>query len=952
MILRKLQLQNRFRSSGLKLSTQLRNFTKTNFYCYAQKTKVVKSTIDIDNELVAATELPLLDWDRGGRTQNEALTPLYASMKILIDANPGCVCLIQVGSFYELYFEQAEIYGPKLGLKVATRKTNSYSIPMAGFPTYQLQKFVKSLVQDLEQNVAIIDQYPLERRINESIIHRKISRIVSPGTLVDETFLNYNQNNYLVAIAFPAKFTKTPADLDLCIGLSWIDISVGEFYVQQTTLGELIADISRINPSEIIISKEFQEDNLTSGQWHLCLQDLRKYFIRYHKTVYKDLKLQFKTNLQTTRKKLESFSIKEEMAMNMVLSYINVNLPDTDPTLDLPIQYWNEDRLQMDARTREALELTERSTGGHTSVVGSLLTTIKRTITPSGTRLLTQWLKSPILDVSELRSRQEFVILFKENNYLKLSLRTQLTQLGDFIRSVQRLVFGTGDIVAHLQYIGDGLTKLESLHSFLKEEAKKDIFAGKVLDPFLKQFKVSRTVAEKIFSTLNVTEIANHGISETDQDETEELDESSTSYSNSNQSIEKYKGIRKQNSELGMFFSVRKDYDPILKEAHNKLDELMIQESNLIKSIRTQIQEIDSKLTIIKKSQHGRYINVLYISGKQKLIDEAYKLLSVDIRERRKGSLLYKPESWGKLQALIDEQIDIIKESEKEIIDALRQEVLNRVSEIRNVSKLVDYLDVTSSFAILAEENNLVCPKFVKTPQLNIVGGRHIVVESGLKSVSDMFIPNDTKVGSDDNLWVISGPNMGGKSTYLRQNALIVILAQIGSFVPATKASIGIVDKIFTRIGASDDLYSDLSTFMVEMVETSNILKNATPRSLAIVDEIGRGTSGKEGLAIAYATLLDLLHVNKCRTLFATHFGKELQSLLLANNVKQDKIRYYRTKVLHKDTSLEDGNYSLIIDHALEPGISDRSYALEVAKMAGFPESALSKAREALKLIK
>ena len=192
---------------------------------------------------------------------------------------------------------------------------------MAGFPTYQLQKFVKSLVQDLEQNVAIIDQYPLERRINESIIHRKISRIVSPGTLVDETFLNYNQNNYLVAIAFPAKFTKTPADLDLCIGLSWIDISVGEFYVQQTTLGELIADISRINPSEIIISKEFQEDNLTSGRgMALCLQDLRKYFIRYHKTVYKDLKLQFKTNLQTTRKKLESFSIKEEMAMNMVLS--------------------------------------------------------------------------------------------------------------------------------------------------------------------------------------------------------------------------------------------------------------------------------------------------------------------------------------------------------------------------------------------------------------------------------------------------------------------------------------------------------------------------------------------------------------------------------------------------------------------------------------------------------
>ena len=166
-------------------------------------------------------------------------------------------------------------------------------------------------------------------------------------------------------------------------------------------------------------------------------------------------------------------------------------------------------------------------------------------------------------------------------------------------------------------------------------------------------------------------------------------------------------------------------------------------------------------------------------------------------------------------------------------------------------------------------------------------GGRHVVVESSLKDSGNMFIPNDSKMGTDGTLWVISGPNMGGKSTYLRQNALIVILAQIGSFVPAEKATIGLVDKIFTRIGATDDLFNDLSTFMVEMVEVSNILTNATPLSLAIVDEIGRGTSGKEGLAIAYATLLSLLQVNKCRTLFATHFGKELEQLLVANNIDQ-----------------------------------------------------------------
>lgn len=935
---------------GLKLSYRLRKFSLSNFYQQPKKTKVL-DTKDIHDELVNSANLPILDWDRGGRTQKEALTPLYASMKNLIDANPGCVCLIQVGSFYELYFEQAEIYGPLLGLKVATRKTSNYSIPMAGFPIFQLQKFVKSLVQDLEVNVAIIDQYPLEKRVNESIIHRKISRIVSPGTLVDDIFLNYNQNNYLLAIALPTKCTKVPADLDLHIGISWIDISVGEFYVQQTTLGNLIADISRINPSEIIISKEFQEDDLASGAWHSCLQDLRKYFIRYHKTVYKDLKLQFKTNLQTTRKKLESFSVKEEMAMNMILSYINVNLPDSDPTLDIPIQYWNQDCLQMDARTREALELTERSTNGHKSVVGSLLTTIKRTVTPSGTRLLTQWVKSPILNVTELRQRQDFVTLFKSNNYLKMSLRSQLVQLGDFIRSVQRLVFGRGDIVSHLQYIGDGLTKLESLRVFLEDEAKKNASVEKTLSSFLQKFKVNTELSDKIYSTLIFSNDDIVDPLDTCITENDEFEENLSLSSYSNKSIEKYRDIAKSKTERDANFAVKKDYDPFLKDAHNKLQALQLDEEALMDSIRKIIQEIDPKLLITKKAQHGRYTNVIYISGRQKLIDEAFKLLSEEVCERRKGSLLYKPNSWDKLQTLIDEQVDTIREFEREIINKLREEVLKNVSEIRSISKLVDYLDITSSFAVLAEENNLVCPKFVKSPHLNIIGGRHIVVESGLKVVSDMFIPNDTKVGSEGNLWVISGPNMGGKSTYLRQNALIVILAQIGSFVPATKASLGIVDKIFTRIGASDDLFSDLSTFMVEMVETSNILKNATPRSLAIVDEIGRGTSGKEGLAIAYATLLNLLNVNKCRTLFATHFGKELENLLRSDNINQSKIRYYRTKVLHRDSPPKEGSFDLIIDHSLEPGISDRSYALEVAKMAGFPDVALSRARRALTLI-
>ncbi|KAK6458986.1 muts domain V-domain-containing protein [Scheffersomyces xylosifermentans] len=958
-MLRRLSSSVRYRLRGTQANFR-RDFRVVTSLSHPSTSKRLRAQTVKSEDVTDNLKLPTYEWDRGGRKESDVLTPLYASMKRLIDANQGCVCLIQVGSFYELYFEQAATYGPKLGLKVASRKTNNYVIPMAGFPTFQLQKFVKILVQDLGENVAIVDQCP-SRRNQETIIHRKISRIVSPGTLVDETFLNYNQNNFLLAISFPANCTKVPADSETAVGLSWIDVSVGEFYIQNTTLGDLIADISRVNPSEIIISKEFQGDNIIDGNWFPPLQDLRKYFLRYHKTTYNDSKLKFKSGLQTTRKAIETYTVREEAAMNMILSYIDVNLPDSNPSLDLPITYWNKNCLQMDSRTREALELTERSTAGRSSVVGSLLTTIKRTVSPSGSRLLTQWLKSPILDIEELRKRQSFVTIFKDHHNLRTSLRYQVQQLGDFVRSLQRLAFGTGDNVTHLLAIADGLSKLEELKQFLVQECNSNPDGLKVLRRFLDDFQIPSEIASEIFSTLHIE--MNEPLSDASQaldyeheigEEIEQLDEIEQQDGNigvyDSKSIDKYKYIPKTTQDPVFSFSVRRDYNAILLSLHDSLDILKEKEDSMQIAVKDELTKIDPKLNISKKDQHGRFSNVLYISGKQKSIDEVYALLKDDIRDKRKASLIYKPVDWSKLQNLIEEKKEHIRELEKQIVEELRIKVLNQVSEIRRVSKMVDYLDITSSFAVLAEECNLVCPRFVKTPQLNIENGRHLVVESGLKSVGKMFTPNHTKITPNANLWVISGPNMGGKSTFLRQNAIIVILAQIGSFVPASKASIGVVDKIFTRIGASDDLFNDLSTFMVEMVETSNILKNATPRSLAIVDEIGRGTSGKEGLALAYATLFNLLQVNKSRTLFATHFGKELEQLLTSNKVNQKKIRYFRTRVIHKDEE-EPSGLNLVIDHLLESGISERSFALEVAQMAGFPEEALCNAKKALKLL-
>lgn len=867
------------------------------------------------------SQTSIAEWDRGGLTDSNSLSPLYSSMRQLMNKHSGAVCFIQVGSFYELYFEHAEIYGPKLGLKVTKRQSKRQSIPMAGFPVFQLQKFVKLLVQDFGSSVAIIDQYPHHDIVSDKIMHRKISRIVTPGTLVDETFLNFNSNNYLCGISLNPNCTNQPYDLDTPVGLSWIDLSVGDFYVQHTTLAELMSDIARINPSEIIISNEFSNDNLPSGDWFPQFKELRKYFIRYHNTVYNDLKLLFKVNLNQVRRKIQQFSQREEAAMNMILSYIHINLPDKNPSLDIPIQYWNGKYLLMDSRTREALELTERSSGGNTSVVGSLLNTIKRTVTASGTRLLTEWIKSPVLDISELQYRQLFVTLFISNPYLHLGILHQLKELGDFVRSVQRLALGTGDSVTHLKSIADGILQADNLRLLLQQESDNNQDVHRVFKRFLNQLEIPTPLAYQIKHTIDDS-----------NEEPLTLDLQSDDQPNE----ETYK------------FIIRKDYSSELLSYHKSLNDLRLKESSIIDDHITLIHEIDPKLTLVKKSQHVKFTDILFITGKQKLIETLYNLLDHnDVKDKRKTSLLYKPYHWTNLQHDITEVITKITQYEQVVINELKQSTIETIISIRKMGKLMDFLDITASFATLSKEYNMVCPIFTNSNDLIVNDGRHIVVESGLKNVGDNFTPNDVDIDNNNKLWVVSGPNMGGKSTFLRQNAVIVILAQIGCFIPASYGKIGVVDKIFTRIGASDDLFSDLSTFMVEMIEVSNILKSATDKSLAIVDEVGRGTSGKEGLAVAYSTLISLLTVNECRTLFATHFGQELYNLLNQDEVNQTKILYYRTRVIQT----QEKGFNLVIDHKLEPGISERSYALEVAMLAGFPENSVKLANHALKLL-
>lgn len=890
-------------------------------------------------------------WNRGGKTERvpgkmrttDAMPALLETARRLIDRHHGKVCLIQVGKFYEMYFEQAEKFGPMLGLKVGKKQTSNHKVPMAGFPLPQRGKYIEMLVNELKETVVQIDQYNDLGKTNENLVHRKVARIISAGTLVDEAFLNHNNNNYLLAISFPLNVTKISADFDLPVGLAWVGVSVGETFVQQTTLGNLKSDLSRINPSEVLISKEFFECDIPLTRWYPPLLEIKKYNIRYHSTDYSDLKFQFKEGVQAVRKAFEDLTVRELAALNLVLSYISVNLPEANSLLDLPTRYYNESTLQMDSRTREALELTDRVTSGRTSVVGTFLSSIRRTRTSSGTRLLTQWVKSPLLDMGEIKKRQNYVKVFLKDQHLRIGVQERLLNLSDFVRLAQRLSAGRGDVVTNLKLVADAMNDLHQLKEFLNEKCRRDKPLYNVIVEFLNDFHVPLDVAKSVTDAI----VGDEATNEEEEDVIALEDEVTTSsgVSDTEQVLKDSSEEIGSLSEQPEVCSIRKDYNLSLSALHEELEHLIQKEDKYLSSLRNTLVQYDSKIVVQKKDQISKYVNVIHIRSKSSIKKIADTLKS-DIASENKSTLLYNPPDWASLQYEICNKRTAIRAIEEEVINDLKTKVLDELPVIRSLSKAVDFLDVTASFAVIADENNWVCPKIVKTPELEILRGRHVVVESSLKESGFMFTPNDSNLGLDARLWVISGPNMGGKSTYLRQNALMIILAQIGSYVPAERATIGIVDRIFTRIGAYDDLFNDLSTFMVEMIETSNILRNATSQSFAIVDEVGRGTSGKEGLAIAYAVLKNLLMDNKCRTLFATHFANELQKILEMRGVDQSQLKFYRTKVVKSNDDLAP-----VIDHALEPGITERSYALEVARNAGFPVSTLKEAEEVLDLL-
>jgi len=869
-------------------------------------------------------------------TKVKGLPPSLKAVRDMMDQYKDYVVITQLGSFYELYFEHAVEFSAKLNLTLAKKQTKNFTVPMAGFPLQHLSRHLKVLVQDLNMGVAIVEQFREADQIDneQPRFQRRLTRIISPGTLIDEAFLNSQENNYLLSVVFEENGFKRAALTDAKVGLAWTDLSVGSVFVQETHLKDLISTITRIKPSEIVLDEKLAHLKLESGDWYPELVELKRYFIRYQSLSTKHQSLEFFYDLFNadriqTGTSMRALTLKESRALRPLLQYISNHLPEASTlNLQLPKRQVPTEIMQIDSRTSEALELHKRVKDD--SRVGALLSCIKRTLTTSGARLLSQWISAPSTNLKEIKRRQEFVNLFFKNTAFRTDVQSKLNEVHDIGRIVQRFALGKGTVL-DLVNVSRTISIANELRDIMRRQAERSKANAKILQPFLKDYHELRDLATTISNTLDEESLMKVLKTEQEQLEQDTSLESALPVSGSEGAKDKE-----------LFSYVRPDSSQRLSKLHCTYNELMDEKASLIRLLREKVVDALNYAAVELKIHPTAGYRVQLKSRKGSKHDELQNVLpgaTFDVVRSSSSKWVNYPK-WTSLGAKIDITKQNISTEEEAFIKKLKEKVIKQSIPLRDITDNLDWLDVTSSFAVLAHENNLVCPQVDKSLSLEIINGRHLVVEEGLKRNMNNFTPNNYITEENKSLWVISGPNMGGKSTFLRQNAIIVIMAQIGCYVPADRARIGVVDKIFSRVGAADDLYNNMSTFMVEMIETSYILKGATERSLAILDEVGRGTSGKEGLAIAFATLRYMLKENKCRALFATHFGQELHELLAEEN-ELDGTVFKRTKI----TSV---NNKPVYDHNLVEGVSNKSYAINVASLAGFPQAALETAEKTL----
>jgi DNA mismatch repair protein MutS len=808
-------------------------------------------------------------------------------------ANPDCLLFYRMGDFYELFFGDAEIASRALNIVLTKRgKYLGQDIPMCGVPVERADEYLHRLIAQ-GHRVAVCEQIedPAEarKRGSKSVVRRAVVRLVTSGTLTEDSLLDASRNNYLLALV-----RSRASSGDDRFALAWIDISTGEFRVAECDRAHVGAEIARVEPGEIIVSDALYADAELAPllrTFPAVMPLTRDVFDGA--TAERRLAAFFGV---ATTAAFGAFSRLELAAAAAAVTYIERTQLGKRPPLSPPAREDTGATLAIDQATRGNLELIRTIAGERR---GSLLAAIDRTLTSAGARLLAQRLAAPLTDPVEITHRLDSVGAFVADSAARADLRALLKAVPDLARALARIVVTRGG-PRDLAAIRDGIF---AAAEFAARVAAMTGIPHELAQATQSLRRPDAALAGELAQALG----------------------------------DELPAFRRD----GGF--VRAGYLAALDEARALRDE----SRRVIAALQMQYAETTGirSLKIKHNNVLGYFVDVSAQHG-DKLMSAPLNATFIH-RQTTAGQVRFTTTELGELESKIASAADRALALELEVFDRLAASVTAASAAIKEAAGALALLDVATALAALAVERDYVRPQVDNSLAFAISGGRHPVVEQALAGDGGPFVANDcdlsppaetaqTATKPAGRIWLITGPNMAGKSTFLRQNALIAVLAQMGSFVPAKAAHIGIVDRLFSRVGAADDLARGHSTFMVEMVETAAILNQAGERALVILDEIGRGTATFDGLSIAWATIEHLHQNNRCRALFATHFH---EMTALAAKLPR----------LHNATMrVKEWQGDVVFLHEVVAGAADRSYGIQVAKLAGLPPSVIERAKVVL----
>lgn len=786
---------------------------------------------------------------------------------------PDAILFFRLGDFYETFDQDAELAASELDIVLTSRSVaKGVRVPMAGIPHHAAENYLARLIER-GHHVAICEQ--VGEQPVKGLFPRKVTRVVTPGTVVEPGLLPGDANNYLVCVVVEGGEENGSGRA----GVAYVDITTGEFAATELSGGDisaaLRAELARLRPAEVLHPDTLSLRDGLPGHptawpaWRFepgrCQETLLRHF---------------------EAASLDGFGLHDKglaaRAAGAILQYLAVTQPAALDLLTGLSTYSLSDFMILDAATRRNLELTETIRGA--SLKGSLLGVLDSTVTPMGKRLLRGWVSKPLLDVRRIRKRQDGLAYFYDDGLARAELRAALKPLGDLERLVNR-VLGRSAQPRDMLAIRGVLSRLPAVRHMLPEG---DAAHESPLRPALNDFHLCEdelhlletSIADDPPATLQNVGVIRPGYSA-------ELDGVVERSRHAREWIANLESVERERTGIGS-----------LKVGYNKVFGYYIEISHA-KAEMTPAEYI-RKQTLVNAER--------YITPEMK----EYETLVLNAEER-------------------------IREIEVRLFKEVCAQLAGSASRLLATARALAVLDVLASLAEAAALNGYVRPDVVEDDALEIRDGRHPVVEGSLKG--ERFVANDVIFEPGERVRIITGPNMSGKSTLIRQVALIALLAQVGSFVPAASAKIGVLDRIFTRIGAQDEIHAGQSTFMVEMVEMANILHHATPRSLLILDEIGRGTSTYDGVSIAWA-VVEYIHNHprlRAKTLFATHYHELTQLADLLPGVRNYNV------------AVSEADGQVVFLHKIVPGGADRSYGIHVGQLAGLPRPVVQRAGEILR---